>query len=148
MAKQRWLTAFITHRLEMLISASWRHAPRPLLRMIERLEIEHLRHGGFENGNLYVSYKQFVLAGISKRSIRPTMELGKALGLMDYRQEEEPRGDIRPPNAYRLTYVPAKGKNAPTDEWKAITDERAKQLVEQYKAEEKTSAKATGRAAA
>jgi hypothetical protein len=132
----------------MLISPSWRHAPRPLLRMIERLEIEHLRHGGFENGNLYVSYKQFVMAGISKRSIKPTMELGKALGLMDYRQDEEPSGDIRPPNAYRLTYVLEKGKKVPSDEWKAVTDERAKQLVEQYKQAEKTSAKAKGREAA
>ena len=48
MAKQRWLNCWIANRLEMLISPAWQHVPRPLRRMLERLEIEHLRHGGLK----------------------------------------------------------------------------------------------------
>ncbi|WP_245445052.1 hypothetical protein [Pseudaminobacter soli (ex Li et al. 2025)] len=132
------------HRLELLISPAWRAAPRPLRNVLERLEIEHLRHGGFNNGELYVSYLQFVEFGVSKRSIKPTLELGQKLGLLEVIQEAENHlNDIRAANAYRLTYVPAKGKSGPTDEWKAITEARAQVLLEAYRTEDKAAASAT-----
>jgi hypothetical protein len=131
----------------MLISPSWQLAPRPLKRMLERLEIEHLRHGGFNNGELFVSYGQFVEAGMSRRSIKPTQQLGADLGLMEVIQNEG-AGDIRAPNAYRLTYVPAKGKKNPSDDWKSITEERARTLVEAFKAADKAAAKISKREAA
>lgn len=130
-ARRRWLTSFIPHRLELLKSPAWRQAPRPLRRMLERLEIEHLRHGGFNNGELYVSVTQFVEAGISRRMVKATSDLGEQLGLMAVTRQES-KGDIRAPNAYALTYVPLKGKNTPTDEWKSITEERAKSLVRAF----------------
>lgn len=142
--KRRWLTCFMPHRLELLISPAWRAAPRPLRNILERIEIEHLRHGTMNNGELYVSYLQFVEFGISKRSIKPALELGQKLGLLEVIQEAENHlSDIRAANAYRLTYVPAKGKAAPTDEWKLITESRARALVEGFKAEDKAAASAT-----
>lgn len=148
--KQSWLTAWVAHRLELLISPPWQLAPRPLRRMLERLEIEHLRHGGQNNGELFVSYGQFVKAGISRRMIKPVQRLGVDLGLIEVTQDAQlgEGSDIRPPNAYRLTYVPAKGKKAPTDEWKSITEDRAITMIEAFKAADKTSAKATKREAA
>lgn len=147
--KKKWLECFIPRRLEMLRSPAWQAVPRPLSRIIERLEIEHLCHGGFNNGELYVSYRQFVEYGVSKKSIRPLLTLGAALGLLEVIQGEGVlRGDIRPENAYRLTYVPAKGKQNPTDEWKAITQQRADQLIAKYRADEVSAGKATKRAAA
>ncbi len=141
--------AFIPRRLEMLLSPSWQNAPRPLLRLIERLEIEHLRHGGQNNGELYVSYTQFVDYGVSKKSVRSTLKLGEDLGLLEViREEGIVRGDIRPDNCYRLTYVPAKGKQNPSDEWKGLTDERAKALVETYRLSEAQAVKATKKRAA
>lgn len=133
MAKKRsWLTAWIPRRLELYLSPAWRHAPRPVKNMLERLEVENLRHGNFRNGELYVSYGQFVEAGISRRIIRPTYQLGQALGLLEVTQETEGgRGDLREPNTYRVTYL-ATGNHAdkpPTDEWKTVTEERAKVLV-------------------
>ena len=122
MSKRRaWLTCFVGHRLEMLISAAWQEMPRPLARMIERLEIEHLRHGGFNNGQLYVSYGQFVQYGVSRRMIARTAALGEALGLIEViRDPDRISGDLRAPNAYRLTFLPAAGKKAPTDEWRSV----------------------------
>ena len=147
--KRKWLNCFLPHRLELLISPAWRSAPRPLRNILERLEIEHLRHGGFNNGELFVSYLQFVEFGLSKRSIKPALELGQRLGLLEVIQETENHlSDIRGANSYRLTYVPAKGKAAPTDEWKLTTEERARFLLDAYKFEDKAGASAKKRGAA
>jgi hypothetical protein len=72
---------------------------------------------------LFVSYSQFVQAGISRKSVRRTEQLGIDLGLLDVIYAEG-SGDIRSPNPYRLTYVPAQGKAAPSDEWKSVNSER------------------------
>lgn len=144
-SKRKWLTSWIPHRLELLLSPAWRHAPRPLKNILERLEIEHLRHGGTRNGELYVAYQQIVEHGVSRRSIRAALALGQKLGLIEVFQEEESRRDIRPPNRFRLTYVPARGKSAPTDEWKGVSEDRARALVAAFKADDGAAAKAERR---
>ncbi|MER8902252.1 hypothetical protein NKK52_07125 [Mesorhizobium sp. C277A] len=148
--KRLWLKAWVPHRLEMLISPAWTHAPQPLRRILERLEVEHLRHGGQHNGYLHVAFSQFVLAGVSKRTIRPSIDLGQALGLLECVPDDEPAGDIRGPNRYRLTYVPAKGQPFPTDEWKRVTQERAEKILKQFRASsdgQKSQQKANEKAA-
>ncbi len=142
--KRRWLTQWIPHRLEMRIHPAWLKAPRPLRKVIERLEIEHLRHGGYNNGELFVSYLQFVGFGVSRRSIRSTLKLGEDLGLIEViRGTETVQSDIRPANSYRLTYVPAKGKDNPTDEWRAVTEDQVNRLIAEFKTTEAASVKAT-----
>ncbi|MDX0542049.1 hypothetical protein GOC91_03320 [Sinorhizobium medicae] len=147
--KQRWLQAYIPHRLELLQSPAWQNAPRPLARLIERLEIEHLRHGGQNNGELFVAYSQFVAYGVSKKSICRTLRLGEELGLIEVvRTEGLIRGDLRPPNGYRLTFVPAKNRTAPSDEWRGVSKERAEALVAAYRTEEKRTLNTDQRAVA
>ncbi|RWL47203.1 MAG: hypothetical protein EOR60_09570 [Mesorhizobium sp.] len=136
--KRAWLTAWVPHRLELFISPPWRLAPVPLRRMLERLEIEHMRHGGMNNGQLFVSFGQFQAANISRRKIAATLELGSALGLVETIRTDQPAGDLRGPNSYRLTYVPAKGCTARTDEWKRIDEERATRLIEAFQNLERT----------
>jgi len=124
--RQSWLNeAFIGHRLRLIMSPAWQHRPRPLCRVLERLEIEHMRHGGQENGRLCVSYGQFVQYGVSRRSVGPALAAGVALGLIEIRQLEELQANLRAPNEYRLTYVPEKDRRAPTDEWATVTEEEA-----------------------
>ncbi|MER9761591.1 hypothetical protein [Mesorhizobium sp. M0138] len=144
MSRQRsWLKSWVGHRLEMYLSPAWSDARvGPLRAMLERLEIEHLRHGGYSNGELLVSYTQFVEFGISRKSIKRTQQLAVDLGFIEVTYAEGD-GVIRPPNAYRLTYLPAKGKTNPTDEWKTVTKEKAKRLVEAFRADDKAAAKAT-----
>ena len=67
----------------MIQSPSWRSRPVPLANILERLEIEHMRHAGTANGQLYVSYNQFVQFGISKRAINAALHLGEQLGLLE-----------------------------------------------------------------
>lgn len=130
--KRRWLTCWVPHRLEMLISPAWRARPIAVNRIIDRLEEEHLRHGGLNNGELYVSYAQFQQAGVSRRVVKAALECGRDLGFIQIRQEGEGRGDVRPPNAYRLTFLPA-GKSVPTDDWKSIGEDRAAAIAARFR---------------
>ena len=108
--RTKWLdTAFVPHRMEMLRSPPWKAMPSPLRRILDRLELEHMRHGGTSNGHLFVSFKQFVAEGVSRRNIVALLHLGEALGLIEVIREQEARGDIRASNQYRLTYVPKRG---------------------------------------
>lgn len=142
--KRNWMTQWIPHRLEMLLHPGWRKAPIPLKRILERLEIEHLRHGGFKNGELFVSYLQFVEHGISKRSIRSTLKLGEDLGFLEVIQGQETvQSDIRPANSYRLTYVNAIGKRNPSDDWKRLSEGDVDQFISTYKEAETAAARAT-----
>lgn len=146
--KRAWLGCFLPHRLELYLSPAWKLRPTPLARILERLEVEHLRHGGQNNGELYVSFGQFVEAGVSRRNILHLLRLGDALGLLEVRQDEEHGGNIRAPNAYRLTYVPNKGKHVPTDEWKAVNKEAAEKAIRAYRQADQGSCEAKARRAA
>lgn len=129
-SRKDWLhgVSWIPIRQELLQSPAWRHRPIPLARLLERLEIEHMRHAGKENGALFVSFDQFVAAGISRKFVRPMLQLGSALGLLEVIQADNWIGDVRPPNAYRLCYLPAKGQKAPTDEWSFLDDAKVEAI--------------------
>lgn len=131
--RRSWLDdtqgGWIAHRLVLVTSAAWRERPKPLANILDRLEIEHMRHAGKENGHLFVSYEQFVAAGVSRKVIRAAEEAGVALGLLRVELSETILGNIRGATRYGLTYVPEKGKRAPTDEWLDVTQEKADSIV-------------------
>ncbi|NBN63827.1 hypothetical protein [Pannonibacter tanglangensis] len=135
MAKKRSNSeAFVMHRLSLLMSHAWQNRPVPVMRLLERLEIEHLRHGGQENGNLYVSYAQLQTSGLSRRTIRPAIDCGAALGLL--RAEADPDfhgGDLRQPNRYALLYLPVKNAKFPTDEWRNLSPQQVEQALERFR---------------
>src|SRR3954447_26140950 len=123
---------WVPHRLDMIQSPSWRSRPAPLANIMERLEIEHMRHAGTSNGQLYVSYGQFVEFGVSRRAIKAALRLGEQLGLLEVM--ESPGlygGTIRSPQAYRLTYLATPTK-PPSDEWKHISQTQAGKFVQAY----------------
>ena len=106
-----------------------------------------MRHGTFNNGELFVSFNQIEDAGVSRRSIAAIAELGTELGLMEVVRAET-LGDLRGPNAYRLTYVPAKGQREPTDEWRRVDEAKAISLVEAFREIERRHGKTKQRRAA
>jgi hypothetical protein len=138
-SRRSWLGAgeneggWIAHRLKLLLSPAWQRRPRPLCRILERLEIEHLRHAGRENGRLCVSFDQFVEYGVSRRVIRHAIEAGVSLGLLDVVQPEAMVRNIKAPNEYRLTYVPAGNSRAPSDEWEDVTESIAIAAAEVFR---------------
>ena len=57
---------FVIHTLEMRASPAWRGLPDDARRLIDRLEVEHMRRHGLQNGNLVCLYNHFVEAGINE----------------------------------------------------------------------------------
>jgi hypothetical protein len=65
---------YIAHRLAMIESPAYRVLSFHARRCLDRIEIEHLRHGGKENGRLPVTYDQFIEYGVmSRRFIGPAL---------------------------------------------------------------------------
>src|SRR5262245_36039997 len=59
-----WLTA------DMLSSPAWRALTGNAMKIVMRILLEHLRHGGIENGKLPVTYSDFVKFGVRRNSVR------------------------------------------------------------------------------
>ena len=60
---------WIWHTLASLDSPAWRSRSIHCRRLIDFLEIEHLRHGGADNGSLLATYNQLEAFGIGRRFI-------------------------------------------------------------------------------
>ena len=111
---------FVAHPRELRESSAWLALPDNARRILDRLEIEHMRHGGAENGTLPCTYSDFVLHGLrGGRSI----------------------SEFRNPSRYRLTYINGRGMSAiKSDEWRRITSADAATAALQRAAEEKNHA--------
>jgi hypothetical protein len=90
--------------------------------VLARIEIEHMRHGGAENGHLPVTYGDFVAYGIHRHAIGPAIRELASLGFIEITQRGRAGNrEFRSPSVYRLTYRHA--KHAPGDgthEWRWI----------------------------
>lgn len=106
---------FVGHIPALLMSAAWRARSISLVRLLDRLEVEHIAHAGRENGFLRVTYNQFVEYGIGRRFIRGAIEEGEQLGLLKVTATGFYTGPMPgEPSTYQLLYlhwkfVPATG---------------------------------------
>lgn len=142
--RRSWLDeegGWIPVRLSLMLSPAWQHRPKPVARLLERIQIEHLRHGGKENGRLCVSFDQLVDYGLSRRVVHEAIKAACDLGLLGLVQHDQIVGNIRPPNEYRLTYVPAREKRAPTDEWRYVSETQAATIAQSFTAATSTRKK-------
>jgi hypothetical protein len=111
---------FVPYTDELIASPVWQVLTASAFRLLRRVEIEHMRHGGQENGRLIVTYDQLEGYGISDHSIAPAIRECEALGLMKIaRQGRAGNAEFRRAHWFQLTYLPAWGKK-PTNEWRAI----------------------------
>jgi hypothetical protein len=111
--------AYVKHRREMLESPAWRCLTLSAHRVLERLEIEHMRHAGQDNGKLIVTYNDLVAFGLKRDSIAPAIRLLVEIGLIQITQRGWRLAVHGRPAKYRITYLEAFGK-APTDDWKTF----------------------------
>ena len=121
---------FTLRLVEMLRSPAHRVLSLSARRIINRLEIEHAHHGGTENGNLPVTYEQFVKFGIDRHSIAPAIRETVALGFVEITEKGRAgNAEYRHPNRFRLTFV-LDVKAEPTNEWRKIASiEEAKSIA-------------------
>lgn len=116
---------FVWHTRELLMSPAWRSRSINCVRLLEFLEIEHLAHGGQENGFLVAPFDQLQRFGIPRRLIKAAIQEAEALGLLVVRRGKL-IGQKRPKaNRYRLTYFwtrtdidGVRDVQEPSDEWK------------------------------
>ena len=75
---------------------------------LTRLEVEHMDHGGAENGRLPTTYQQFEEWGIHPRFVASALRELQALGIVEItRHGYAGAADKRSPSLYRLTYLTA-----------------------------------------
>ena len=117
---------FVSLRVSMLRSPAYRVLSLSARRVLDRIGIEHMAHGGAENGKLPVTYEHFAEYGIHKDSIAPAIRECVALGFLEITEPGRAgNAEFRRPALYRLTYLYTGRANA-TDEWHRIkTDEEA-----------------------
>jgi hypothetical protein len=123
MSKRRKIAGqFVPYLREMLNSPAFRILSPSALRVLHRLEIEHLSHGGKSNGKLVVTFNQFVEHGLHRHAIAPAIRELVALGFIEITQQGR-AGNAHgyQPSQYRLTYLPT-AEAGPTHEWRQIAD--------------------------
>ena len=123
---------FVPRPRAMLESPPYRVLSGTGHRILARVEIEHLSHGGRENGRLPVTFQNFVEFGIDRHSIAPGIRECVALRFLEVTREGKGgNAEFRRPNMFRLTYVHTDQPPAEaTNEWKLIGSvEEAKEKV-------------------
>jgi hypothetical protein len=113
---------FVMHGLAMIDSPAWQVLSLSARRVLDRIEIEHMRHGGAQNGRLPVTYDDFVHYGIHRHAIAPAIRQCEALGFLEVAQRGHAgNAEYRSPNHFRLTYLNFMGgRGPPTNEWSRI----------------------------
>ena len=127
--------SFVAHTAELLNSPAWRYRSLYAMRLIDRLELEHAKHNGLENGYLKLTYRQMQQARIHSDFIEATLEEVETLGLVTITHRGAYAGGARNnPSTYRLNYLPWKFVRAtgapvyyaPNDEWQHYSGKSAR----------------------
>jgi hypothetical protein len=124
--RNQLVESWVAHRRSMLESPAWRVLSRGARQFLDRLQIEHMAHGGRENGKLPLTYQDLIAYGMTRAQIAPAMREAEALGFaICTKRGRGGNADCRAPNLWRLTYVQSVTTSSvaaalPTDEWEKI----------------------------
>jgi hypothetical protein len=118
MTTKRPTKPFAPRTIAMLKSPAWSVVSLAGRRVLDRIEIELSHHAGKDNGRLPVTWRDFEVYGLNRRSIGPALRELQRLGFIEITEYgvASPGGE---PNVFRLTYRDTAGKPA-TDEWATI----------------------------
>jgi hypothetical protein len=87
--------SFVAHTAELLNSPAWRHRSLYARRLIDRLELEHVRHNGRENAYLKLTYRQMQKAGVHSDFIAAALDEVVTLGLVTITHRGAYRGGAK-----------------------------------------------------
>jgi hypothetical protein len=105
--------AFAKLPRDLLESLAWRSLSIHSRRFVDFLLIEHMRHGGKDNGRLVAPRRQLIAFGIHAHFVSAAIDEAERVGLIDCK-----RGIGRGPNVYGLTWLPRGPGEPPTDRWR------------------------------
>src|SRR5271165_1574743 len=99
---------WVAHPRQLLESPAMRVLTLSERRALDRIELEHMDHGGAENGKLPVTYADFEKWGVRPDSIAGAIRALEALSLIEItRHGYAGSAEKRAPSLYRLTYLRA-----------------------------------------
>jgi hypothetical protein len=114
-------SAFVWQTREMLESVAWRSLPSAARKVLDRLLIEHMGHGGNENGNLICTHDQISAYGVRRPSIANAVRALEYFGFVRTAKGVAFKGEHLP-TRYRITWLPTPDCAPATNEWQGITD--------------------------
>jgi hypothetical protein len=114
---------FIPIRLSMLESPAYRTLSVLARRVLNAIELEHLKHGGKDNNRLIVPYKTLCAycCTANRRTLAQAIRELEALGFIIVIRGHAGNGVERAPNMFGLTYLPGHNGGPPSDNWKDIS---------------------------
>lgn len=112
---------FILLPLNFLESYAYRALSAPARKILDFLFIEHLRHGGNENGNLAAPYSQLANFKISSRDIPKAFAMLEAFGIITRLNEYNKINGRYNTGRYFIDLFPDREGNLPNYAWKKIT---------------------------
>ena len=108
-----WLTR------ELLESDAWRSMSRAARLVVDRVLIEHMAHAGTANGDLIVTYADFVKFGVRRESLPAAIADAGARGLIIITEKgRASTGPDRWPSKYAVGWLPLKDGAAAPNRWK------------------------------
>ena len=88
--------------------------------VVDRIMIEHMAHAGTENGNLVVTYADFVKFGVRRESLPAAIADAADRGLIIITEKgRASTGPDRWPSKYAVGWLPLKDGAAAPNRWKA-----------------------------
>jgi hypothetical protein len=124
---RRWQQAnrptppFIWMELEMVESQAWAAMSLAARRVVDRIAIEHMKHGGTRNGMLTVTFDDFEAFGIRRKSIAPAIRIAVTLGVLDITHRgRRAYGVAGSASTYGLTWLPRCDATPASNRWQRI----------------------------
>jgi hypothetical protein len=147
MAKKRADEPFVMLPRSLLESYAWRALSRAGHQVVARVVIEHLAHGGRENGRLIVRYEDFLEYGIHLHAIAPAQREVCALGLLIMVERGRAgNAEYRIPHKWALAFVKGKHGAMHSTTWKRFQSlQEAKAVAVEARKAKDTNAVAKGK---
>jgi hypothetical protein len=122
---------FVKMTRGLLESDAWRSLGIKERRVIDFLMLEHLRHGGKDNGRLKAPHRQLLGLGLNRASVRTALANLEERGLIVCT-----RGGMRVATMFRLTWLPTFGLDVsgktvellPGQEWQGFREPTRRRL--------------------
>lgn len=134
-ARKKWKLegAFAPLPVYLLQSPAYRALTISARRVLDFLMVEHLTHGGRENGRLWAPYAQLETYGVRKDSIREALHMLECFGLIERTQYGGRQGGRANATRYGLGWVPVLDEATPRERFRAITEPQVKAYLAELK---------------
>lgn len=120
---KRWKfeEAFVGEPMSLLESPGYQALNFPAFKILAFLKLEHVRHGGAENGRLLAPHRQLQALGISPRHIKPALAMLEAFGVIRCTTDGTRLGGRPNAATYALTWLPTSDGQLPTEDYRKVT---------------------------